>query len=283
MSKEKKKTIMFTVILAIILVALIVAFVVVNLKESGAIATPESKEVMKEFDENFNSKERTVIYYASPSCSYCTLQTPILDTISKDYDMNYYYLDSSKLSKGQRDKILKELGIKHGTPTTIIVENGEVIDVAQGFIQGKDYVDFLKEGEMIPEDAVYSAEKYITFIDYKKYEELISKNDTSIIVVGQTTCSHCIAIKPALNSVAKEYGVTINYLNLTEMTKEESSSFFESLNTIEYKDEDFLKDGSVGTPLTLIIKDKKVQSYISGERTTSQLVREFKKLGLISE
>lgn len=283
MSKEKKKTIIFTVILAIILVAIIIAFVVVNLKESGVIATPESKEIMKEFDKNFNSKERKVIYYASPSCSYCALQTPILETIAKDYDMDYYYLDVSKLSKGQRDKILKKLGIKHGTPTTIIVENGKVIDVAQGFTQGKDYVDFLKDGEMIPKDAVYSAEKYITFIDYKKYEELISKNDTSIIVVGQTTCSHCIAIKPALNSVAKEYGVTINYLNLTEMTKEESSSFFESLNTIEYNDEEFLSKGSVGTPLTLIIKDKKVQSYISGERTTSQLVREFKKLGLISE
>ena len=46
----------------------------------------------------------------------------------------------------------------------------------------------------------------------KIYEELVNKEGTHVVVIGQTTCSHCIAIKPALNSIAGEYELTINYL-----------------------------------------------------------------------
>lgn len=283
MSKEKKKTIIITAIVALIAIILIVLFVYDNLKSSGNIESKESKEIMEKFNEYYNSKERTVIYYASSNCSYCTLQTPILETIAEDYDMDYYYLDSSKLAKKQREEVLKKLGIEHATPTTVIVEKGKVIDTAIGYTQGKDYVEFFKNSEMIPDDAVYSAEKNITFIDYSEYEKLISNNKTNIIVVGQTGCSHCIAIKPALNTVAGDYNITINYLNLTDLTEEESNNFSESLKTIEYNDEDFLQDGSFGTPLTLIVENGKVKSYLSGERTISQLVKEFKKQGIISE
>lgn len=283
MSNEKKKTIILTVVLVFICLVLIGFLIVSELKENGTIVGNETNELMKEFDKKFNSKDRTVIYYASSGCGYCELQTPILETIAEDYDMEYFEIDSSILGTKQRNEILEKLGIEHATPTTVIVENGKVIDKAVGYTDGQDYVEFFASNEMIPEDAVYSQEANLTFVDYEDYEEIIDNNGTQIIVVGQTTCSHCIAIKPALNSVAGEYDLTINYLNLTEMSEDEYNSFSESLKEIEYNDPDFVESGSFGTPLTLIIENGKVKDYISGERTKSQLVREFKKNGLISE
>lgn len=283
MSNEKKKTIILTAVLVFICLALIGFLIVSELKENGTIVGNETNELMKEFDKKFNSKDRTVIYYASSGCGYCELQTPILETIAEDYDMEYFEIDSSILGTKQRNEILEKLGIEHATPTTVIVENGKVIDKAVGYTDGQDYVEFFASNEMIPEDAVYSQEANLTFVDYEDYEEIIDNNGTQIIVVGQTTCSHCIAIKPALNSVAGEYDLTINYLNLTEMSEDEYNSFSESLKEIEYNDPDFVESGSFGTPLTLIIENGKVKDYISGERTKSQLVREFKKNGLISE
>ena len=238
---------------------------------------------MEDFNEEFNSKERTVIYYASSSCGYCELQKPILETIAEDYDMEYFEIDSTTLGAKQRNEILEKLEIEHATPTTVIVQNGKVIDTAQGYTDGQAYVEFFVSNEIIPDDAVYSKEANLTFIDYSEYEDLINNSGTHVVVIGQTTCSHCIAIKPALNKVAGEYDLTINYLNLTEMTEEEYNNFAQSLKDIEYNDPDFVEDGSFGTPLTLIIKNGKVKDYISGERTKSQLVREFKKAGLISE
>lgn len=283
MSKEKKKTIIFTVSLAVIALALMVVFIFMELRQMGIIGSADSSAIMKEFNNNYNSSERKVIYYSSSTCSYCELQTPILDVISEDYNIDYYKIDSNELSNSQKNIVLGKLGIEHATPTTVIVEKGKVVATQVGYTDGKSLVEFFKENKIVPKDAEYSAEKYITFIDYNKYRSLIKNEDTNIIVIGQTSCSHCIAIKPALNSVAEDYDLTINYLNLTDLTEEEYNKFSESLEKIEYNDEEFLADGSFGTPLTLIVEDGKVTDYISGSRTISQLVREFKKAGLIEE
>lgn len=283
MTKGKKKIVIITIGLAVVALILLVCFTFLELRKNGIIGSLESNEIIQEFNKNYNSKQRKIIYYASSSCGYCELQKPILETIAEDYDLEYYSIDSNLLSNSQRKEILEKLGIEHATPTTVIVENGKVIKTKVGYTDGRELVKFLQETEILDEDAVYSAEQYITFIDYEQYKSLIRNKKTHIIVVGQSTCSHCIAIKPALNSVAEDYKLTINYLNLTELTEEDSESFFKSLEKIEYNDPDFVKDGSFGTPLTLIIEEGKVIDYISGSRTISQLVKEFTKAGLIEE
>ena len=287
MSKQKKQTIILTIILIILAAALIVAFMTTNPKiknelfnSSGSgssnvkVDEEEAKKIMEEFDEYYNKEERTIIYYASTTCGWCALQTPILETIAEDYDMDYYYLDTSKISASQRRDVMNKLGIEEGTPQTIIVENKEVIDNAEGYTDPKDYIEFFKRNDMLPEDAEYSAEKYITFIDYNKYEELLSDSGTNVIVIGQTTCQHCIAFKPAMNQVARDYGVTINYLDILKLSNTEYKKFSQSLEDLGYTDK-------LGTPLTLIIRDGELIKNLPGERTISQLVRELKKVGLI--
>lgn len=283
MTKEKKKTIVLTVILSLIAAVLIFVLVKDKLRENGTISSSEEKEIVETFNKNFNSSEKNVIYYASTECSWCKLQTPILETISADYDMDYYYVNTAKLSKKTKEEIADKLGIEPATPTTVIVEDGEVVDVASGYQDPKDYIAFFANNGLIPEDAEYSKEKNITFIDYEGFEKLISDSGEHVIVVGQTTCSHCIAIKPALNSVAGDYNLTINYININLVTQDEYNKFVESLKNIEYNDPSFVSEGSFGTPLILIVKKGKVSTYISGERSKSQLVKEFKKAGLISE
>ena len=177
---------------------------------------------------------------------------------------------------------MKKLDIaQHATPITVIVKNGEVVDKVEGYVPASEYVEFFKDNEMIPEDAVYSGEANISFVEFDEYKDLIKKSGTNVIVVGQTTCSHCIAIKPALNSIASEYDLTIYYINVDVLSQDESTEFNETLKDLEYNDSDFIESGAFGTPLILIVKDGKITKYIAGERTKSQLVREFTKLGLI--
>lgn len=288
MTNEKRNTMVLTsiigvVVLTVLALVLIGFLVYGKLKENGTITTSEAKEIMKNFDKYYNSKERTVIYYASTTCGWCSLQTPILETIAADYDMDYIYVDASKLGKSQIKEVTEKLGIKASTPTTVIVENKKVIDVANGFTEATAYVEFFKTNGLIPEDAIYSKEDSLSFISYSEYDKLINEPSTKIIVIGQTTCSHCIAIKPTLNEIAKENNLTINYININTVTEDEYGAFRASLTTLGYSEPSFVEKGSFGTPLTLIIKDKKIVSYIAGECSKSKLVREFKKFGLISE
>ena len=282
MIEEKKKAIILNSVLAALAIALIALFTVNELKTSGIIATSESKKIMKEFNKYYESKDRVIIYYASSNCGYCELQTPILEKVAEEYDIKYYNIDTSKLSKKQKNEIREKLSMeRHATPTIVVVENGEVITTQVGYLPGSEFIEFLKSAELVPEDAVYEDEKYITFIDYSEYEKLIKGKGTNVITIGQTGCSHCNAIKPALNAVARDHELTMNYLNITDLESEDRTKFMKSLTDIKYNDPEFVKDGSFGTPLILVVKNGKVIHYISGERSTSQLVREFTKIGII--
>lgn len=280
----KNKSKIVVTILAALAIILVVVLLIIKLRQNGVIGSVDSNRIVKEFNKIYNSEERSVIYYASPTCGYCNMLSPILDTISEDYDMDYFYLDSTKLSNSERKAVLDKLEIeRHATPITIIVEKGKVIDKLEGYVAGKEYVEFFKNNGMVPEDAKYSPEANINYIEFDEYKELIKEESKNVIVVGQTTCSHCTAIKPALNSVSSEYEIKINYINVDVLSEDDSKEFFDTLKLMEYSDPDFVEKGSFGTPLILVVKNGKIRNYISGERTTSQLVKEFKKIGLIEE
>ena len=262
---EDKKTLLMTKLSGIIAVLLITVFIFTAMKQGN----DSGAKIMNDFKSAFNSKEKKVIYYASSKCHYCELQTPILETIAEDYDMNYFKIDVTKLSNKQKNELDKTLKIEGATPTTLVVKNGEIIDTKVGYVEGKEYVKFLVDAGILPEDAVYSKEQYITSIDFDEYKELIS-DGLHAIVIGQTGCSHCTAIKPALNTVGREYKIKINYLNLADLTEDENNEFFDSLRKIEYNDPDFVEEGSFGTPLTLFIKNYDSINCIRGYKNYNE-------------
>ena len=70
MTNEKKKTIVFTVLLAVLALVLMTVFIVMELRKGGIIGSSESGQIMKEFKKTFNDNERSVIYYSSSTCGY---------------------------------------------------------------------------------------------------------------------------------------------------------------------------------------------------------------------
>ena len=273
----KQKSILLLAVSIVALLIIIGGVIFTTLKES---------DTMKEFNTYFNKSENTIIYYASSTCGNCIMQKPALETIATLYNLDYLEIDIDKISISDRKKILKKLNIEDATPHTVIVKNGKVVDVAVGYKQGAEYLEFFKNVNLVPEDAVYEKTIYpetpnITPISFKEYNELIDSGDEFVVTIGQTGCSHCTAIKPSLDRIVSKKGLKINYLNLTDLVGDERSEFFASLKEIEFNDPEFLEKGSFGTPTTFTIKNGKVVDYIGGERTYSQLEREFKKQGLI--
>lgn len=284
--EQNNKTILVVLLAILVIIVGICIYYQIDNKDkntSSEVSETESSEIMDKFYKYYNSDDLKIIYYASSSCGYCELQNPIMEQIDKDYNIDYLYIDSTKLTTSDRETMLKELNVEHATPTTVVVKNGKIIDTNIGYVDGGEMVKFLINAGVLEEDAVYTPEQYITFINYSQYEDIISKEGKYVVTIGQTGCSHCVATKPVINTIAKDYNITINYLNLTEMTETEQTNFFDSLTTIGYDEEEFLESGSFGTPLTLIIENGTVISYINGENPTSYYIRILKKNGLISE
>lgn len=271
------KTVALLAVSVIAIVGLIIGMVTTSDKKVTT-KTKGSGEILDSFYKYMSKHKETVIYYGSSTCSYCSLQTPIMKQIKEDYKVDYLYVDASKLSKKDQKEILKVLDIKGSTPTIAVVKNDDVIDVNVGYMDGNDTVEFLKKNKILDKDATYKPEENLTMIDFAKYKELVVEDALHVIVIGQTTCSHCIAVKPVLSRVAGNNNIEINYLNITEMNESEQSELVESLKIIGYADAD-----NLGTPLILITKNNHLEGFIEGENPPSYFTREFKKYGVITE
>ena len=107
-------------------------------------------------------------------------------------------------------------------------------------------------------------------ITHKEINEKIDNKDSFILVVSQSTCSHCASYKPKLKQIAQEYKTDIYYIDYDEEKDEEKFL------------EEFDLDGA--TPITLFFKDGEQESLLNrleGDVSKETAIKKFKKMGFI--
>ena len=122
-----------------------------------------------------------------------------------------------------------------------------------------NYINTPKEGNLIS-------------IKYKEIKEKINNKDSFILVVSQSTCSHCASYNPKLELIAKDYGIDIYYIDYDKDSSKEEFLV------------DFDLDGS--TPITLFINDGKEKSLLNrleGDISKEKAIEKFKKMGFIEK
>ena len=92
-------------------------------------------------------------------------------------------------------------------------------------------------------------------ITYTEYEELMNSNKPFLMVIIQDGCGYCEMYEPVVEEVANELGIPVNYLNLTNLSSEESNKLSKSNS--------YLKKNQWGTPTTLFMVGDKVIDSIS--------------------
>ena len=112
----------------------------------------------------------------------------------------------------------------------------------------------------------------ITEIDYNKLEDLIENEETFILEITQTGCSHCQEFSPRFQAILKTNNLTAYNLNLYNMTKEEQDKF-NDLTTV------------TGTPTVLFFKDGKemTNTKIVGAQSNDEVKKILKRAGFIEE
>ena len=107
-------------------------------------------------------------------------------------------------------------------------------------------------------------------ITHKEINEKIDNKDSFILVVSQSTCSHCASYKPKLKQIAQEYKTDIYDIDYDEEKDEEKFL------------EEFDLDGA--TPITLFFKDGEQESLLNrleGDVSKETAIKKFKKMGFI--
>ncbi|MDD3048793.1 MAG: hypothetical protein PHQ89_02225 [Bacilli bacterium] len=82
-----------------------------------------------------------------------------------------------------------------------------------------------------------------------QYLKLLDSNEKSYIYIGRTSCTYCQKITPVLNKIIANENITINYLNLENITDEDYSTLTNSTELLQ---------GEWGTPTLLITQNGEV-------------------------
>ena len=262
MNEKKRLIILFGIVLATILLIVI-----------GSIyESVNSKKYLDSFYSALNGSENKLVMIGRDNCSWCQLFHPTLDSMKNTYNFDYIYVNTNELTSGVMNKMLKDINVdpnEFGTPLTLVVKEGTVVDSLNGYVDEVQLLDFLKKYDFAPDDAKLS----LNYIDYDGYKKILKSSDTNILVIGQTTCTYCIKAKPILTQIASDKSVKINYLNITELSDDEKTKFNDSL--------DYLSENDWGTPLTLIIKNGEVIDSANGLLDYDGYVELFKKNELV--
>lgn len=202
-----------------------------------------------------------------------------LNKVGEEADMGIYYL-SDEISSSELKKIKKQLTYSDDAfkkDVLLIMKKGKVDSYKEDVFASSDSIySFLEEkGVMHFACGVQASEEFknLGIINYDDYKCLYDRGKIFILVVAQTTCSHCINFEPVINEYAGEKNIPVYVINVDELSEDEFTEFTGSLSY-------FAENEQWGTPLTLAIKDKKVVAKLNGEVDATAIDSFVKEAGI---
>lgn len=115
--------------------------------------------------------------------------------------------------------------------------------------------------------------EYLIKLKFNELQTKIDNKESFILVITQTTCSHCHEYRPILINVLEEYNIVAYELELDKLTTKERGKLNDIANVS-------------GTPTTIFIYDgveKSTTNRIIGSVAKNKLVSKFKAMGYIKE
>ena len=109
-------------------------------------------------------------------------------------------------------------------------------------------------------------------VDYATVKKMMADEESFVLVVSQSTCSHCATYKPKIMQIAEDYKLDMYYIDYDNETKSDQEDFFEEFNF------------SGATPTTMFIKDGQevsVLNRLEGDFGIKKVVKQLEKMGFI--
>lgn len=111
-------------------------------------------------------------------------------------------------------------------------------------------------------------------LNYKEIKEKVKNKDDFILVITQSTCSHCATYKPKLTKIAKDYNLNIYFITIDLEKETDKKEFLKEFNF------------QGATPTTIFIKkgtEESVLNRLVGDINEKKIIEKFKKMGFIEE
>ena len=125
-------------------------------KESNNVKESEKKSFLSidvtKYLEFYSGSEKQLVLVARPTCSYCQIAEPIIQSIAYEYNIGINYLNTDEFSEDDQNNFIHsdeffEEGF--GTPLLLVVSNNQINDKVDGLTDREHYIDFIKNNGFI--------------------------------------------------------------------------------------------------------------------------------------
>ena len=114
-------------------------------------------------------------------------------------------------------------------------------------------------------------------IDFKKYNDMISNEESFVLVIGKTGCNYCLDYKETLNTVLEDYDIELYYVDYSKFSEDEKSKFLARI---------MFDNNSISTPTTVYIekgREQNKRNRIVGATSKLEVIKYLKGVGIIDE
>ena len=113
---------------------------------------------------------------------------------------------------------------------------------------------------------------YLKELNYNEFLEKMEKKESFVLLLSQTTCSHCMDFKPKLSEVAKDNKIVVYYMETDLLDDETRDNFKKKYFSF------------TGTPTTVFVingEEKSAATRIDGDVSKDKIISKFKSNGFI--
>ena len=136
-----------------------------------------------------------------------------------------------------------------------------------------DVEDMINRAQEESANVSEDEQKDFNDIDVDDYLDLYEGSKNSVVLFASPTCGYCQIAEPILHHIAYQYNLTINHVDVSELSSDESEKLTDSN---EYFSQ-------LGTPALLVVANGEIVDSVNGLVDTDSYVDFFKDNGFIKE
>lgn len=115
------------------------------------------------------------------------------------------------------------------------------------------------------------SKSYFIKLEYNDVMEKLDNKEDFVLVLSQTTCSHCASYKPKVEEVANEYKIKLYYIEVDLLSADEKKEFVTHINFSSTPSTAFILNG----------EEKTSANRINGDASKEKIINKFKSNGFI--
>lgn len=104
---------------------------------------------------------------------------------------------------------------------------------------------------------------YLKELNYKEVMEKLDNKENFILLVSQTTCSHCKEYKPVFKKILRKYKLTAYYMEYDLLSNDDKKEFVKHINFDSTPITAFITDGDEITTANRIVGAKSEEYIIA--------------------